>query len=245
MARLRASPTQRCADMAAERTTTKSSAQKQASAHDHIGNPSGTSLDSRAQLIDVALRIILERGIDALRVDDVVREVGVTKGSLYWHFEDRQGLIKAAIAEQIRRFSAETVAGLSEAIAKSPNKEQYLMRLMPYIVDPFNAQLVRERWGRLAILVETQNDPELKAMMHDVQSRHLEVVVELMTDAQTRGYLRKDLDPRAVAVALSVINIGSNIIDVLGDSAPEPDAWWNLMIFFINSMFPAGLTESN
>jgi hypothetical protein len=91
----------------------------------------------------------------------------------------------------------------------------------------------------LSILVETQNDPELKEMMREVQARHLEVVVELMADAQARGYLRADLDPRAVAVALNVINLGSNIIDVLGDSAPEPDAWWNMMLFFINSMFPA------
>lgn len=219
----------------------RKSAQLQATENE----PSGTSLDSRAQLVEVALRIILDRGIDALRVDDVVREVGVTKGSLYWHFEDRQGLIKAAIAEQIRRFSAETVAELSNAITQTSNKEQYLSRLIPYIVDPFNAQLVRERWGRLAILVETQNDPQLKEMMHDVQSRHLEVVVELMTDAQNRGYLRDDLDPRAVAVALSVINIGSNIIDVLGENAPKPDAWWNLMMFFINSMFPTESTEIN
>lgn len=231
--------------MSADRPSQKNAARKYVRPHSTDAEPSGTSLDSRAQLVDVALRIILERGIDALRLDDVVREVGVTKGSLYWHFEDRQGLIKAAIAEQIRRFSAETVAELSNAIAQSSNKEQYLARLIPYIVDPFNAQLVQERWGRLAILVETQNDQELKKMMHDVQSRHLEVVVELMTDAQNRGYLRKELDPRAVAVALSVINIGSNIIDVLGENAPEPDAWWNLMMFFINSMFPTGLTETN
>ena len=39
--------------------------------------------DSRTQLIDTALRIILEQGIDAVRIDDIVSEVGVTKGSLY------------------------------------------------------------------------------------------------------------------------------------------------------------------
>ncbi|MFZ9843839.1 MAG: helix-turn-helix domain-containing protein, partial [Ilumatobacteraceae bacterium] len=49
--------------------------------------------DSRQELLDVALRIIAERGIDALRIEDVCEEVGVTKGSLYWHFQDRQGLV--------------------------------------------------------------------------------------------------------------------------------------------------------
>lgn len=199
---------------------------------------STTPLGSRAQLIDATLRIILERGIDAVRVDDIVAEVGVTKGSLYWHFEDRQGLIKAAIAEQINRFSAETITVMSEAIAGSATKEDYLARVVPFIVDPFDAKQVRDRWGRLSILVETQNDPELKAMMHDVQSRHLEVVVELMSDAQKHGYLREDLDPRSVAVVLSVINLGSNIIDVLAENGPDPADWWNLIGFFVNAMFP-------
>lgn len=199
---------------------------------------SSSTLDSRSQLIDAALRIILAKGVDAVRVDDVVAEVGVTKGSLYWHFEDRQGLIKAALAEQIRRFSAEMVAGMSEALSQSSTKDDYMARILPFIVDPFNKEQVRDRWGRLSILVETQNDPELKSMMHDVQARHLEVVVELMADAQRRGFLREDLDPRSVAVALNVINLGSNIIDVLGKDAPEPEAWWNMILFFVNAMFP-------
>ena len=182
--------------------------------------------------------MILERGIDAVRIDDVVAEVGVTKGSLYWHFEDRQGLIKAAIAEQIRRMSAETIVGVSDAIATSQTKDDYLARITPYLVDPFDNAQVRERWGRLGLLVEAQNDPELRQMMRDVQARHLEVVVELMSDAQQRGFLRADLDPRSVAVALSVINLGSTVIDVLGDSGPQPDDWWNLIGFFINAMFP-------
>ena len=203
------------------------------------GSTQKTTLDSRTQMIDVALRMILDKGIDALRIDDVVAEVGITKGSLYWHFEDRHGLVKAAIAEQIRRFSAETVAGMSEAISSGAGKDEYLARIIPLIVDPFNKRQVRDRWGRLAVLIETQNDPELRAMMKDVQSRHLEVVVELMTDAQQRGLLRNDLDPRSVATALNVINLGSNIIDVLGDSAPAPEDWWNLIIFFVNALFPA------
>lgn len=199
---------------------------------------SGKTLDSRAQMIDVALRMILEHGIDALRVDDVVAEVGVTKGSLYWHFEDRHGLVKAALAEQIRRMGSESVAVMSEAIAGSSAREEYFARILPLIIDPYDKKQGKARWERLSVLIETHNDPELRAMMEGVQSRHLEVVVELMTDAQNKGFLRDDLDPRSVAVALNVINLGSSIIDVLGDSAPEPDAWWNMILFFVNAMFP-------
>ena len=213
--------------MAAKKSTKSPSPKTQAS-----------TIDSRSQLIDVALRIILERGIDAVRVEDIVSEVGVTKGSLYWHFEDRNALVKAAIAEHIRRLSAEIVEGMSEAIAESLSKDDYLARISTYIANPFDAGQVRERWGRLAVLVETRNDPELAEMMRDVQARHLAVVVELMAEAQKNGKLRADLDPRAVAVALTAMNLGSNIIDVLGDDAPSEAAWWGLLSYFIGSLFP-------
>lgn len=194
--------------------------------------------DSRARLIDVALRIILENGVDAVRVDDIVAEVGVTKGSLYWHFEDRNALIKAALAEHIQRLNANTIAGVTEALDGETSKDTYIQRVAPFIADPFNADQVKERWGRLAILVEARNHPELLEMMRDVQARNLNVFVELMTQAQQSGVLRQDLDPRAVAVALNAMYLGSNIIDVVGDSAPTPDAWWSLISFFIGALFP-------
>ena len=204
--------------------------------------PSGprpaVSTDSRTQLIDATLRIILEQGIDAVRIEEIVAEVGVTKGSLYWHFEDREALIKAALAEHIRRLNAETIAAVADALVTSSGKDDYFARIAPHIADPFDKDQVRDRWGRLAILVETRNDPELNAMMKDLQARNLSVFVELMTDAQAAGVLRKDLDPRAVAVALSAMNLGSNIVDVLGEHAPDPGSWWALMSFFIGALFP-------
>ena len=194
--------------------------------------------DSRAQLIDATLRIIVERGIDGVRIDEIVAEVGVTKGSLYWHFEDRDALIKEALAEQVRRFSGELVEGVSRAISSAVSKDDYLAQIAPFIVDPYDEDQVRERWQRLMLMFETRRDPELSAMMRDVQARSLSVFVELMTEAQQHGILRDDVDPTAVAVALSAINFGSNIIDVLGDHAPEPQAWWSLMAFFIGALFP-------
>lgn len=194
--------------------------------------------DSRVRLIDVTLRTILEHGVDAVRIDDIVAEVGVTKGSLYWHFEDRNALIKAALAEHIQRLNAETVAGVYNAIGEGNTKDAYVARVAPFIADPYNADQVKERWGRLAILVEARNRPDLMEMMRDVQARNLDVFVELMSQAQQNGILRQDLDPRAVAVALNAMYLGSNIIDVLGDSAPTPEAWWSLISFFIGALFP-------
>ena len=46
--------------------------------------------------IEAAFRRACGRGIDAVRVDPLAKQLGVTRGSFYWHFKDRAALRGAA-----------------------------------------------------------------------------------------------------------------------------------------------------
>jgi len=103
-------------------------------------------------LLDAALEIILERGVDGLRIEDVCERVGVTKGSLYWHFHDREGLIREALLEQMYRMAEEKLDTLSTAIDSATDRDDYLMKVVGAQSDPFDADGVETRWQRLEII---------------------------------------------------------------------------------------------
>ena len=44
-----------------------------------------------------ALRTLVEDGLGSVAVEPLAAELGVTKGSFYWHFKDRQALLEAAL----------------------------------------------------------------------------------------------------------------------------------------------------
>lgn len=44
-----------------------------------------------------ALDLIGEQGVGAVAVESLARRLGVTKGSFYWHFQNRDALIQAAV----------------------------------------------------------------------------------------------------------------------------------------------------
>ncbi|NBO54808.1 MAG: TetR/AcrR family transcriptional regulator [Actinobacteria bacterium] len=194
--------------------------------------------DTRSRLIEVALNTILESGVAAVRIDDIASAVNVTKGSLYWHFEDREALIRAALGEHLRRLSADTVAGISNAVATAKSREDYLALIAPLLSNPFDPNQVNDRWSKLELIVQARKDPLLAELMHDLQVRTLNVFLELMIAAQEEGILRKDIEPRAVAAAISAMNLGSNVFDVLGPDAPSAEAWWGLLLHMIGSLFP-------
>lgn len=60
-------------------------------------SPSGaTSLDVAAW-VEAAFDAMAEGGIDAVRVDPLAKRLGVTRGSFYWHFADRDALYLAML----------------------------------------------------------------------------------------------------------------------------------------------------
>jgi AcrR family transcriptional regulator len=48
---------------------------------------------TREQWIDAAMALLIDGGVDLVRVDVLARQLGVTRGSFYWHFKDRGDLL--------------------------------------------------------------------------------------------------------------------------------------------------------
>jgi AcrR family transcriptional regulator len=54
---------------------------------------------SRARWIEAALDALADGGVSAVAVEPLAARLGVTKGSFYWHFRDRDELLAAALEE--------------------------------------------------------------------------------------------------------------------------------------------------
>jgi AcrR family transcriptional regulator len=54
---------------------------------------------SREDWIEAALEVLATGGVPALAVEPLAKRLGVTKGSFYWHFKDRDELLSAALGE--------------------------------------------------------------------------------------------------------------------------------------------------
>lgn len=59
-----------------------------------------------------ALEVIALRGIEGLSVEGLARQLGVTKGSFYWHFADRSQLIRTTLLLWEQRGTLDVIAQL-------------------------------------------------------------------------------------------------------------------------------------
>ncbi|RZF63882.1 TetR/AcrR family transcriptional regulator [Sphingomonas populi] len=54
---------------------------------------------TREDWIAVARKVLVKSGIDDVKVDRLAKRMKVTRGSFYWHFEDRQALLDALLED--------------------------------------------------------------------------------------------------------------------------------------------------
>ncbi len=47
--------------------------------------------------IEAATEVLVDQGIDHVRVDVLATQLGVTRGSFYWHFRDREDLLRRVL----------------------------------------------------------------------------------------------------------------------------------------------------
>ena len=73
------------------------------------------SAGTKAALVAAARELFAARGYPAVPADEITRAAGVTRGALYHHYADKQGLFRAVVEELERELTEEVRAAFAAA----------------------------------------------------------------------------------------------------------------------------------
>ena len=123
---------------------------------------------TREDWIDQAIEVLVELGVDAVQITDLARRLDITRGSFYWHFENREDLLDAIVGEWQRRNTGVMV----EALENAKTLDEGVLALFEVWVDwkrfdPKLDQAIRE-WSRksenLGIKVQEEDDSRIRVI---------------------------------------------------------------------------------
>lgn len=121
-----------------------------------------------------ALEMIADEGVGALAVEALARRLGVTKGSFYWHFKNREALLQAAL----NHWEADDTRELSGHIdAAGEHPRERLGALFRWVSGEAQAHRI------YAALLQALDHALVKPMMTRVSQRRMEFLEQAFRQA--------------------------------------------------------------
>ena len=155
--------------------------------------------------LERAVDLFWTRGYQALSVDDIVRETGINRHSLYSRYGNKYGLLQAALD----RYCESTLAHLRAAVSVPGTPRQRIENLyrlrLPDVADAFWSRMLQHGCFGIRVVSELrESHPEL-AQLGQVFSRAIEgLLTPIVLDGQEQGDFRKDVPAASLASVLAV-----------------------------------------
>lgn len=152
------------------------------------------------ELTAAALALFLERGLEAVTIDDIVRAAGVAKGSFYRYFDDKAALVASLFAPVTARMR-EAVATCDAALRAAEHPAELSAAYVALAAAL--ASLVTDEPGVVRLYLQECRGPAVgaRAPVVELAAEIRAAAIDLTGAARTHGLLRP-LDARVSALAV-------------------------------------------
>ena len=172
--------------------------------------PQARSEVTRQKILNAAIDLFSEVGYAAAGLGEIIERVGMTKGALYHHFDDKEALA-TAIIEQGTNLTREAFRHVCEST--SPALENMIHGV--FVVTDLVAT---DKTARTAEQL-TRGLAEFNSAAAQVGSGWLDAMTTQARRARTEGDLREGLDPYVVSESILNAMLGTQLLSKTADDS--------------------------
>lgn len=172
----------------------------------------------RAVLLDAAARVFARQGYEGTRIQDIVREAGLSTGAVYGRFRSKNELLREAV--------------ITRSVPRAPVSPEQVTRVADLVARGAAAHRAGLSDGE-ALLLETyvvaRREPEVAAALAEADQRWREAVAPLVEAATADGTVAEGVDVDSVLFLVRVLRLG--LLLHRGSGLPRPDqrSWEDLV----------------
>jgi len=155
--------------------------------------------DIRQRILDTALREFAAKGYHRAILDEIAARAGVSKGAVYWHFENKRALFLTVVQREIFRLTAY----LKTVIADSD--QSAIARLNAFIVASLTYYTDHPEFCNLLKIFTSPGGPELNLDVEVMVSDDYRQLRAMVNTLIQEGVRRGELESARVGVAAPML----------------------------------------
>lgn len=153
-----------------------------------------------ARILDVAVTLLVRWGYRKTTIDDVAREAGVGKGTIYQHWKDKNELFTAAIW----RASQQTTDDMMQRVAADPDgglfHRVWAHGILALLANPLMAALMQGKQDIFQGLVDTLHPETIQQLVGNAEAHFVQL--------QRAGLIRADLPVSIITFLITSLKTG-------------------------------------
>ena len=196
---------------------------------------------TKEELIKTVVVLLDNLTLDEITSEKVLEISGISRGSLYHHFQDFAELLELA---QVRRFSNyvnRSIEVLTDLFGSVSTRDELVQRLTE-VSKAFQApELADTRIERLTAISKVMHNPRMANALGCEQERLTETIADLYRDLQVRGLGNPLLQPRTAAVMFQAYTLGRTVDDFTVNHMDQDNWLYAVSLIVENIFFPKNL----
>ena len=177
----------------------------------------------RSEILDAARRVFAHRGFANATVDEIAREAGIAKGTIYLYYKSKGDVYAAAAREGLLELHDQMVSNVRDAVTAFDKVRAFIETKTKYFER--NVDFFRLYYAELNDLAA-----HASGVNEESQRLYLEQIDLLRTELQREFPDRQDLD--RVAMAISALTYGVITRRLKGWSTSSLEADIDYVVYF-------------
>ena len=182
---------------------------------------------SRQDWINAALTAIAAGGLAAVAVEPLAQRLGASKGSFYWHFENRDALLTAALAQWEEQYTAAVTAeNTMAAVADPVRRLRLLIRRVTVLAETDSVYVA---------LITTADHPAVAPVLNRITEQRIDYTAALFRDIGFPDREARHRAPLAYSAHLGHTELARSAPGALPRGRTDQEAYLQLVVTILTT----------
>jgi len=166
---------------------------------------------TRKKILEETLKLFQEKGVLETSISDIEKQVGISKGSLYFHFPSKEALALETLKKAREDFQRFLASAFSEGLPR-----EALKRFLEMVYQKLEAEGFRTGclFGNMALEVANREGP-LRDLIAETFEEWQRELARVLLKAQKRGCLCKEIKAEDFALFIIALLEGAILLSKL------------------------------
>ena len=169
------------------------------------GRQSFQRQSTEERILNQSMKLFVERGYHGTSIDNITQAAGLTKGALYWHFKNKEELLKKVLKEFEKRFLDGLIDAVREVKGEKLDKFNKMLRYIAAFAY-YNRELCASFTNLSGELIGAHHpvEPEIRRIYKKYQN----FLSDLIIQGKKEKIFKSEIDTDLAALIIMAFHEG-------------------------------------